>query len=159
LTFNIVSQEVTLTHPEWVGKTIQEMEFTERYACYLTCLSRSGIELSLDPGTQLERGDVLTLSSPQSRLEALADQIGDMERDVNTTDLVTFAAGIGAGFLIRQISLKVGGLSIGLGTAGGLLLMGLVLGRFIPPLVGFHPRTYAFATIFGAIACSIMMCF
>jgi len=141
LTFNIISQEVTLTHPEWVGKTIREMEFTERYACYLTRLSRSGIELSLDPGTQLERGDVLTLSGPQSRLEALADQIGYMERDVNTTDLVTFAAGIVAGFLIGQISLKVGGLSIGLGTAGGLLLMGLVLGylRSIHPTFGRVP--------------------
>jgi putative transport protein len=76
----------------------------------------------------LSRGDVLTLSGPQIWLDKLAGQIGFFEQEVNATDLLTFSLGIIVGFLIGQISLKVGGIAIGLGTSGGLLLMGLILG-------------------------------
>ena len=45
------------------------------------------------------------------------------------------------GFLIGQISLKIGSLTLGLGTAGGLLLVGILLGylRSIHPTFGRVP--------------------
>ncbi|HIK44965.1 MAG TPA: hypothetical protein IGR64_08770, partial [Leptolyngbyaceae cyanobacterium M65_K2018_010] len=141
LTFTIASQEVTLTNPAWIGKTIERVGFTEQFACYPTRLTRTGIDLPLTPGLALERGDVLTLAGPRSRLDDLTGQLGYVERNVNATDLVTFAAGIVAGFLVGQISLKLGGFSIGLGTAGGLLLVGILLGylRSIHPTFGRVP--------------------
>lgn len=44
--------------------------------------------------------------------------------------MVTFAFGIAAGIVVGLFSVEVGGVSIGLGTAGGLLLSGLLIGYF-----------------------------
>jgi putative transport protein len=83
----------------------------------------------------------LTLTGPQARLDQLANKIGFFERDVDTTDLVTFSAGVIVGFLIGQISIDIGGIEIGLGTSGGLLLVGIFLGylRSIHPTFGRVP--------------------
>lgn len=124
----IVNRDVIITQPAAIGKSLEELDITHQYACYPLRLLRSGIDLSLTPSVTLARGDVLTLSGPQIWLDKLAAQMGFFEEEVNTTDLLTFSIGIIVGFLIGQISLKVGGIAIGLGTSGGLLLMGLILG-------------------------------
>ena len=54
--------------------------------------------------------------------------MGSEERRVQETDLVTFAGGIVAGLLLAQIDLQVGAINIGLGSAGGLLLAGIMVG-------------------------------
>lgn len=128
LSSKIVDRDVIITKPEAVGKSLYELDITQQYACYPLRLSRAGIDLPLTPTVTLSRGDVLTLSGPQIWLDKLAGQIGFFEQEVNATDLLTFSLGIIVGFLIGQISLKVGGIAIGLGTSGGLLLMGLILG-------------------------------
>ena len=124
----IVNRDVIITQVAAIGKSLEELDITQQYACYPLRLLRSGIDLSLTPSVTLSRGDVLTLSGPQIWLDKLASQMGFFEQEVNTTDLLTFSIGIIVGFLIGQISLKVGGIAIGLGTSGGLLLMGLILG-------------------------------
>jgi len=124
----IVNRDVIITQSAVIGKSLEELDITQQYACYPLRLLRSGIDLSLTPTVTLSRGDILTLSGPQIWLDKLASQIGFFEQEVNTTDLLTFSIGIIIGFLIGQISIKVGGIAIGLGTSGGLLLMGLILG-------------------------------
>ncbi|MBF2074849.1 MAG: hypothetical protein IGS50_13955 [Synechococcales cyanobacterium C42_A2020_086] len=141
LSQKIVNRDIIITRSEAIGRSLQELEIRQQYACYpIRCL-RAGVELALSPELQLAQGDVLTLTGPQSRLDQLASRIGFFERDVDTTDLVTFAAGVIAGFLIGQIGIDIGGVKIGLGTSGGLLLMGLVLGylRSIHPTFGRVP--------------------
>jgi putative transport protein len=141
LSSKIVNRDVIVTRPEAIGKSLKELDITQHYACYPLRLSRAGIDLTLAPMVTLSRGDVLTLSGPQIWLDKLASQIGFFEQDVNATDLLTFSLGIIVGFLIGQISLSVGGIAIGLGTSGGLLLMGLILGYFrsIQPTFGLVP--------------------
>ncbi|MEA5536638.1 aspartate:alanine exchanger family transporter [Crocosphaera sp. XPORK-15E] len=128
LSSKIVNRDVIVTKPEAFGKSLYELDITQQYACYPLRLSRSGIDLALTPTVTLSRGDVLTLSGPQIWLDKLASQIGFFEQDINATDLLTCSLGIIVGFLIGQISFSVGGIAIGLGTSGGLLLMGLILG-------------------------------
>ncbi len=141
LSAKIVNRDVIVTKPEAVGKSLKELNITQQYACYPLRLSRAGIDLTLTPEVTLAQGDVLTLSGPQLWLDKLASQIGFFEREVNATDLLTFSLGIIVGFLIGQIGISVGGIAIGLGTSGGLLLMGLILGylRSIHPTFGRVP--------------------
>jgi putative transport protein len=141
LSAKIVNRDVIVTKPEAVGKSLKELDITQQYACYPLRLSRAGIDLTLTPEVTLAQGDVLTLSGPQIWLDKLASQIGFFEREVNATDLLTFSLGIIVGFLIGQIAVSVGGIAIGLGTSGGLLLMGLILGylRSIHPTFGRVP--------------------
>jgi putative transport protein len=137
----IVNAQVTITNPQIVGQTLKQLGITHDYACYVTNLSRAGVNLNIQPSLVLERGDVLALSGPQSRLDHLSDTLGYVERDVHATDLVTFASGVVLGFLIGQIRLKLGDISLSLGTAGGLLFVGILLGylRSLHPTFGKVP--------------------
>jgi putative transport protein len=141
LSSKIINRDIIVTRPEAVGKSLKELDITHTYACYPLRLSRAGIDLTLTPEVILAQGDVLTLSGPQVWLDKLASQLGFFEREVNATDLLTFSLGIIVGFLIGQISVSFGGIAIGLGTSGGLLLMGLILGylRSIHPTFGRVP--------------------
>jgi putative transport protein len=141
LGFKTVDRIVTITQPKAAGKTLRELELTKRYACHVTRIARAGIELTPSPELQLDSSDVLTLAGPESRLDRLVEEIGYFERNVNATDLLTFASGVVAGFLIGQIRINIGGIAIGLGVPGGLLLVGILLGyyRSIHPTFGRVP--------------------
>ena len=60
---------------------------------------------------------------------------------MDTTDLVTLSLGLTAGLLAGLVVVKVGGLSIGLGSAGGLLSAGILIGflRSLNPTFGRVP--------------------
>ena len=68
------------------------------------------------------------MTGEESRLEDVAKKIGYVEDDIEETDLLTFSIGIVFGVLMGLVVLNVANISIGLGTAGGLLIMGIVLG-------------------------------
>jgi putative transport protein len=141
LGFKIVNQEVVVTKPEMVGTTLKDVGITRTHACYVTRVMRSGIELEVSPDLPLANGDVLSISGSASRVNKLAKQLGYVERNVNATDLLTFASGVVVAFLIGQIRLRFGGVDIGLGAPGGLLLVGILLGylRSIHPTFGRVP--------------------
>lgn len=141
LAMKIVSQDITINKEEAIGKKVKQLGIHDEHACHLTKITRSGINLDIHPELEISRGDVLTISGPQSNLEKLTQVIGHTERDVNATDLVTFAGGVVAGFLLGQIYIEIGGIQIGLGSAGGLLFVGILLGylRSIHPTFGRVP--------------------
>ncbi|MFB2839130.1 aspartate:alanine exchanger family transporter [Floridanema evergladense] len=141
LAVKMATYEITVTKSELSGKSVREIGITNLYGCYLNKVTRTGIDLIANPDLKISKGDVLTVSGLQVRLDELVKAIGFVERNANQTDLLTFAGGVIAGFLIGQISIKIGGIAIGLGTAGGLLLMGILLGylRSIHPTFGRMP--------------------
>jgi putative transport protein len=83
----------------------------------------------------------MTIYGPEIALERLANYVGYVERDVVETDLFTFSLGIAAGIGLGSFAVTIGGVSIGLGTAGGLLLTGLLIGflRSVWPVFGRVP--------------------
>jgi len=135
------THEVVVTHPDAVGKTLGELHYLARYGCFVTKVNRSHVELPIDEATVLEKGDVVRISGVKDRLEELTKRLGHVERNIIQTDLLTFAFGIAAGLFIGKITFKVGALSVGLGTAGGLLLTGILIGflRSIHPTFGRVP--------------------
>jgi putative transport protein len=135
------THEVVVTHPDVVGKTLGELHYLARYGCFVTKVNRSHVELPIDESTVLEKGDVVRISGVKDRLEELTKRLGHVERNIIQTDLLTFAFGIAAGLFIGKITFKVGALSVGLGTAGGLLLTGILIGflRSIHPTFGRVP--------------------
>jgi len=89
----------------------------------------------------LQRGDVLNVTGPIASIERMQKSLGHAERDIDETDLLTFALGIAAGILVGSYTIQVMGVDVGLGTAGGLLSVGLVIGflRSIHPTFGRMP--------------------
>lgn len=118
-------------HPAWV-RTANE------YGCFIVGLRRAGMPLPLAPDLLLQKGDVVIAAGLPPNLDTLAQRLGRSERHVDEADLITFAFGIAAGIAVGLITVRVGGIPIGLGTAGGLLLSGLVIGflRTLNPTFG-----------------------
>ena len=120
--------EIVVTNRDAVGRTLGELDILSSYGCFLSGVRRSQIALPLDPSTRLQKGDVVTASGGRQLLNRLVNDLGSEERRVQETDLVTFAGGIVGGLLLGQIELQIGAIDIGLGSAGGLLLAGILVG-------------------------------
>jgi putative transport protein len=135
------SAQIVVTKKDVVGLTLGDLGVTDRYGCFLTGMSRVEINLPLEPSTELKRGDVLSVTGPSGNLDRLGERLGHLERPIAETDLLTLALGIALGIALGTLTVKVAGISVGLGTAGGLLTTGLVIGylRSLRPTFGRIP--------------------
>jgi putative transport protein len=122
------SRNIMVSRKYVAGKTLAEMQFVSKYQCTPTKVSRSGVSMPRRPDLQLRVGDIIAVTGPRSKLDALAEAMGSSESDLHQTDLLSFAFGIAIGVVIGTFSVTVGGIAIGLGTAGGSLLAGLGFG-------------------------------
>ncbi len=133
--------EVIVSRPEMAGSTLGEIDFTRSWGCFLSKMRRSQIELPIDDHTVLNKGDILTLVGERRMLDRLIERIGYAEDKVQQFDLVTFAFGIVLGLVLGEIQLKMGQVNLSLGTAGGLLVSGILMGflRSMHPTFGHMP--------------------
>jgi putative transport protein len=136
------SAQIIVTNKHAIGKSLQELDLSRKFVVLLTRISRMQIELPLNIDYQLRRGDILTVIGAHERVDQLGKELGHVERDVAETDMVTFAFGIAFGVIIGLLAVNVGQLSIGLGSAGGLLASGLFIGylRSVYPTFGRFPE-------------------
>ena len=109
---------------------------------YLERLQRGGELMPREAWTTLERGDVLHLVGSPEAVGRAAKHIGFVESDLSKTDLTFLAAGICAGILFGLLKFNAGGIALGLGTAGSILVVGLVGGwaRSRYPVFGAIPE-------------------
>jgi putative transport protein len=124
------SAQVIVMNPDIVGQTVAELDIARHFGLVLSQINRIGTNLPVKPNLKVEKGDILTVVGPVKQVDALGEYLGTIERDISETDMVTFAFGIAAGIIVGLFSVKIAGVSIGLGTAGGLLLSGLLIGYF-----------------------------
>lgn len=141
LNYQIVTREIIVTHPKFAGQTLNRQILAARFGCLPVGVYRAGIEMPPEDGLVILKGDRVTLSGEESALDALAEAAGYIEENVEDTDLITFSGGIIVGGIVGVLVIKVGGISIGLGSAGGLLLTGIVIGylRSLHPTFGRLP--------------------
>ena len=94
------------------------------------------------PWTVIERGDILRIVGAPDEVERASRRIGFVERDLSKTDLTFLAGGICAGILLGMLKLSAAGITLGLGTAGSILVLGLVGGwaRSRYPVFGAIPE-------------------
>ncbi|WP_250499060.1 aspartate-alanine antiporter [Caballeronia sp. GAWG1-5s-s] len=97
------------------------------------------------PGTQVQRGDVLTLVGSKEDVTRGAAKLGYIIRATQKTDFVFLGLGVLVGIGIGRLSAHVGGIDLSLGTGGGCLLAGLVFGwiRSRYPVIGSLPSAAA----------------
>jgi putative transport protein len=114
---------------------------TAQRGCFVSLIQRLGVEIPLEGDIVVQAGDVVHITGPSSRVEAVGDLVGHIEREAEQSDLVTFSLGITVGLLVGTWTVTVAGISVGLGTAGGLLAAGLVIGylRALHPTFGRVP--------------------
>jgi putative transport protein len=143
LSVPVESASVVVTSAVIQGRNLGELALDPNLrGVYLERLQRGGEVMPREAWTILERGDVLRIVGSPEALERAAKQIGFVEADLSKTDLTFLAAGICAGILFGLIKFSAGGIALGLGTAGSILVIGLVGGwaRSRYPVFGAIPE-------------------
>nr|WP_310522467.1 aspartate-alanine antiporter [Polymorphobacter sp.] len=142
LDFPVEQVDVFLRNKQYAGKTLRELaDEPPARGIYLRKITRNLIEIPILPGTEIQRGDILTVQGSRMHVDALVKAIGHADRPAEATDLMVVAAGIVVGGLVGALSVRIGGIPLGLSTSGGALLAGLLLGyyRAVHPTFGSIP--------------------
>jgi putative transport protein len=124
-----------------VGKTLHDLDLARSYGLAVCDVKRDGYALPVTRDLVLQRGDVLTVVGPVRGIKALPETLGPVEPNPVETDMTTFVFGIAFGGALGLLSVTVSGISITLGLAGGLLLVGILVGwlNSARPTVGRFP--------------------
>ncbi len=133
--------QVVVLNKDAVGKSLGELQISNRFGVLLTGLSRMRMHVPLSKDIVLSKADILSVAGPREHVDLLGAEFGHVERPIAETDMVTFAFGIAAGVVVGLLAINIGQVSIGLGSAGGLLTAGLLIGylRSIYPVFGRLP--------------------
>ena len=124
-----------------IGMSPEDLEIAKSYGVLITSVVRMRMEMPHAPDLKIRKGDILNVVGSGDNIERLGKEIGHVEKEIAETDMVTFCFGICLGVIIGLFAITVGQLSIGLGSAGGLLSAGLIIGylRSVSPTFGRLP--------------------
>ena len=109
------------------NRRLGELAADVGHGLYLNAGFRAGEQIPHGPETVLRTGDVLRVIGSSWRIKIMEDQTGRVVRPSLSTDIVTLALGLTVGALIGMITIPLGNIRLTLGSAVGLLLVGIVL--------------------------------
>jgi putative transport protein len=109
------------------GRSLGEIAADVGHGLFLDAVFRAGDEIPHGPDTVLRTGDVVRVTGSAWRIKILEDETGHVVRPSLSTDIVTLALGLTAGALIGMITIPIGSIRLTLGSAAGLLLVGIGL--------------------------------
>ena len=141
----IATVTIYVTSKEVAGQTLGALanRSSEARGVFVRSIKRGEQSLPVAPGTILARGDVVTITGPETSIARISSRVGDVLRPSNDTDLGTLGLAIVAGIIIGVVvSFPVAGMHIALGTSVGTLIAGLTVGwlRTTRPTFGRFPE-------------------
>lgn len=125
----LTKKSIVISQRKFAGSTIGFFNFHEIFNVQIARITRSGIDLPADANTRLHLGDVLHAVGDERALRNISRMLGNDMKATYEISLLPILVGLLLGFLLGQITLPlpvVGPLT--LGTTGGTLLAGLLLG-------------------------------
>lgn len=128
-----VEADVLFTRRDLAGLTLAQIvqrlsSDVATRGVFVAKLERASQSLPRLPGTVLERGDLITLVGARTHVQRLAARIGIVEWPGVTSDLIAVTATVAIGALLGLVTVRIGGIEIGLSLAVGVLLIGLTVG-------------------------------
>jgi putative transport protein len=111
-----------------IGKSLAELNLTAKHQVLITSIDRAGIVHEPAADFVIQRADILRAAGPKQALRQVAHELGRFERPAGETDIAIYAGGIFFGILLANINFGV--IDLELGYASGLLLAGVLIGRF-----------------------------
>src|SRR3954463_2900000 len=136
--------DVLVTNKEVDGKTLAELATRPAArGVFLRKITRgaTATDIPVLPGTEINRGDLLTLVGRTSDTTAATKMLGVADRPTDVTDMAFVGLFVVIGALIGSLVFKVAGAPITLSTAGGALVFGIIGGwlRSVRPSFGRIP--------------------
>ncbi len=136
--------DVLVTNKEVDSKTLAELSARPAArGVFLRKITRgaTATDIPILPGTEVNRGDLLTLVGRTQDVAAATKMLGVADRPTDVTDMAFVGAAIVVGGLIGALVFKVAGVPLTLSTAGGALIAGIIGGwlRSVRPKFGRIP--------------------
>ncbi|WP_244807737.1 MULTISPECIES: aspartate-alanine antiporter [Caballeronia] len=141
--------DVMLTRRELHGLTLAQVRAraapADAHGVFVAAVTRLDSTIPALAGTQVHRGDVLTLMGNKEDVARGAARLGYIIRATQKTDFVFLGLGVLLGIAVGRLSVHAGDIDLTLGTGGGCLLAGLLFGwiRSRYPLTGSLPSAAA----------------
>jgi putative transport protein len=144
LSVPIEGVDILVTNKEVDGKTLAELaQGPAARGVFLRKITRgaTATDIPILPGTEINRGDLLTLVGRTQDVAAATKMLGVADRPTDVTDMAFVGAFVVVGALIGAVVLNIGGVPITLSTAGGALVAGIIGGwlRSVRPSFGRIP--------------------
>jgi putative transport protein len=111
------------------GLRLADLDLGGRFGAAITRVRRGDLDVVASDELVLQLGDRVRVIAPAERLAEVAAFIGDSDREVSEVDAIGLGIGLALGLALGLVVVPLpGALEIGLGVAGGPLVVGLVLG-------------------------------
>ena len=122
-------RRMVVSNDALVGRSIGSLDLTGRFGATITRIRRGDTDQLADGDTVLEPGDRVRVVAPPAEMATIARELGDDERHVAEFHPRGFTIGLLLGLLVGIVPVPVPGVgTVELGSAGGPLVVGLLLG-------------------------------
>lgn len=141
----VQTRQAVFTRKNFDNQSIEQIrsavDRTVKHGVYIQAASRMGNALVVAPQTKLQHGDVITFYGTPTDTARAVKEAGYELVPSDKTDFVYLGTGIVVGLLIGLLGVRIGGVSLTLGSGGGALLAGLLFGwlRSKHPMYGAMP--------------------
>ena len=151
-----------VTRQQVLGKSLRELNFTQRQGVTLARITRAGVDLPATASLKLQFGDSLTAIGPTEGLAQVEAEVGNSAEAINYTQLIPIFFGLWLGVIVGSIPIAIPGLhtSIRIGLAGGPLIAAVVLARlghvgsvvwYMPPAANQVLRDFGMAVFLACV--------
>jgi putative transport protein len=128
---DVKSVDVYVSEESLSGRPLAELKLWERYTVVVTRIRRQGLEITPTGIATLEIGDSIRIVGESAAVEEFVRLVAGKPSRTDETQMVTFLLGLVLGVLLGSISIPFpNGLVLRLGNAGGVFLIGLLIGHF-----------------------------
>ncbi len=128
---DVKSVDVYVTEDSLVGKKLMDLKIWERYTVVITRIRREGLEMTPMGAASLEIGDSIRVVGESAAVDDFVHLVAGKPGRRQETQMVTFLLGLVLGVALGAVHIPLpNGLDLRLGGAGGVFLVGLLIGHF-----------------------------
>jgi putative transport protein len=128
---DVKSVDVYVSEPSLASKKLMDLKIWERYTVVITRIRRQGLEITPTGMATMEIGDSIRVVGEGAAVDEFVRIVAGKPARTDETQMVTFLVGLVLGVVLGNISIPLpNGLDLRLGNAGGVFLVGLVIGHF-----------------------------
>ncbi len=139
----IITRRVVVTQSPVLGKTVADLDLSQRFGVMVTRLQRAEVEIP-PARTKLSFGDTCVVVGDEQSVKEAANFLGDQVKKLNHPQIIPIFVGIVLGVILGSVPINIGlAAPVKLGLAGGPLLVAIILSRLghFGPLVWHLPAS------------------
>lgn len=122
-------RRIFVSNPQVVGVRLRDLNLPQQFGALITRVRRGDVEFLARDDTTLDLGDRVRVVTRRENMGAVSRFFGDSFKALGEIDVLSFSLGLALGILVGQIPIPLpGGIAFKLGTAGGPLVVALLLG-------------------------------